>query len=143
MGMNQALTVQVAQRIQHRAEHVTCFGRSERALRENFGEIFFGVFHDHVKKVYVRQTAAAALIQLQQIGMRELGGAAPKRKLRVNRYAFGNQLDDRFRRLWTSELREENGGFAGAPQVLLQRKSIVDYLAFVLFPGKTHHCTSS
>ena len=65
MGMNQALTVQVAQRIQHRAEHVTCFGRSERALRENFGEIFFGVFHDHVKKVYVRQTAAATLGEMK------------------------------------------------------------------------------
>ena len=70
--------------------------------------------------------------------MRELRSAAPKRELHINRWAFGNELDHCFGRLRAGELREEDGGLARAAQILLQRKRVVDDLAFVLFPGKTH-----
>src|SRR2546429_7179614 len=46
-------------------------------------------------------------------------------------------------RLRAGKLRKKNGGFARAAKIPLQRKRIVDDLAFVLFPGKAHHCTSS
>ena len=141
--MNQALAVQIAQRIQNRPEHVARFRGSQAALRKNLGKIFFGALHDHIEKVHVRQAGAAALIQLKQIGMREFGSAAPQRELEIRGGAFGNQLDHGFGRLRAGELGEENGGFAGGTQVFHQRKRIVDDLAFVLFPGKAHHHTSS
>ena len=111
--MDEALRVQIAESVKHGAEHVAGFGGSEGALRENLREIFFGIFHDDVEKVHVRETAAAALVQLKQIGMREFGGAAPERELQIGGYALGNELDDGFGRLRAGELREENGGFAG------------------------------
>ena len=101
-------------------------------------KVLFGVFHDDVKKVHVREAAAAALEQLEQIRMCELGSTAPKRELQIGGYSFWNQLNHRFGRLRASELREENGGFAGAAKIALEGKRVVDDLAFVLFPRKTH-----
>src|SRR5689334_7806757 len=70
--------------------------------------------------------------------MREFRGTAPERELQIGGYAFGNELDHGFGRLRAGELREENGGFARAAKIPLKRKRVVDDLAFVLFPGKTH-----
>ena len=63
--VHEALRVQIAESIEHGAEHVARFGGSKSALRENLRKIFFGVFHDHVEQVHVRETAAATLIQLK------------------------------------------------------------------------------
>ena len=76
--MDEPLCVQIAEGVEDGAEHVARFGRSEGALRKNLREIFFGVFHDDVEKVHVREAATAALEQLKQIRMRELGSAAPE-----------------------------------------------------------------
>src|SRR6266581_694070 len=74
--------------------------------------------------------------------MCEFGSAAPKRELQIGRCAFRNQLDHCFGGLRASKLGEEDGGLTRAAKIPLQRKRIVDDLAFVLFPGKAHHCTS-
>src|SRR5881227_2843020 len=124
--MDQALPMQIAQRVQHKPEHVLYFRRRQGALRENLRKIFFSVFHHDVEKIHVRETATAALVQLKQIGMREFGSAAPERKLQINRQFFRKQFDYGFGGLRAGELREENGGFAGAAYILQQRKGIVD-----------------
>jgi hypothetical protein len=75
----------------------------------------------------------------KKLGMTELRGAAPDGELLVGRgNVRGNKLDGSLRGSRLIESGQEDGAVIGITEELLQRKSIVDQIAFVLFPEITH-----
>src|SRR5258708_22126417 len=90
--MNQAIAVEKYENIEHGFEHFASFGSGERALGENLGEVFFGMFHHDVETIHVRKAATAAVEDAQQIGMSELHGASPKREMEIGGRAGGDEI---------------------------------------------------
>src|SRR5437016_8304977 len=113
--MNEAFAVEINQNIEYGFEHFAAFGSRERALRENLGEVFFGILHDDVETIPVLKAAAADVEHADQIRMSELHCAAPKRELQIGGGTGGNKLDGSFLGWRTGKLREENGGIVRAP----------------------------
>src|SRR5262249_9509601 len=101
--MHQTLGVKISKRVEKGLEHVVGFGMREGALREELREIFFGAFHDHVKKSHAGELATAGFKKLEQVGMRELSGLLPTRELSVSlRGGDLNELDSGLLRLAVS-----------------------------------------
>jgi len=105
--MHEAVAVQVNESVEHRFEHFAGLGGSKSALRNNLGEVFFGILHYDIKSIPVFEAAAADVEYAQEIRMSELHNAKPKRDLGLGVGASRSELDSRFLRLRFGELCHE------------------------------------
>jgi len=120
-------------------EHATRFRRREWALGKNLGKIFFLELHDHVEHVRVLEHAAPGLKERNQVGMGELSGAVPERKLAVGGGGVRwHELDGGFLRTFVSKLGGEDGGVVRSAQIFTEEKFRVDNLALPFFTGFDH-----
>src|ERR1700733_11024258 len=80
--MNEALGMNVGERVHYRTEKVASFlGRKRSALNYQ-REIFFGVFHHHVEHVDVFELAASHCQDADQVRMGKLCSVLPASYLR-------------------------------------------------------------
>jgi hypothetical protein len=94
--MNEAFAVEINENIEHGFEHFAGFRGRERTLGENLGEVFFGILHHDVETIPVLKAAAADVEDAEQMGMSELGDAAPKGELEIGGGTGGNKFDGGF-----------------------------------------------
>jgi hypothetical protein len=139
MAVHESLAMKVDEDIEGRIKDVAHFIGSEGALRQDFAEIFFGVFHDRVDERQIFQTAAASLKNRQQVRMGEMGCALPETELIFgDRRAGGHQLEDRFLARSAREFGQENGIKFRACQALTQDEFAINRLAFPFLPLFAH-----
>ena len=75
--MNEALSVNVGERVHYRTEKIASFLGRKRSALNHQREVFFGVFHHHVEHVDVIQIAASHFQDADQVRMRKFCSVLP------------------------------------------------------------------
>src|ERR1700676_128844 len=137
--MHKTLAMEVFQCIQNRAQHVACFFRRKRPLRQNLRKVFFGVLHHQIQQVIAIDSAPPRPEQSQEIQVRQLRRKFPTRELQIRSCRIRREkFYGSFLRLNFTILRKEDRAVIGSTKILPQGKNPFDVLTFPLFRGLGH-----
>ena len=89
MSVGEALGVEIDKDIESGVENVSRFVGRQGALGKDFREIFFRVLHNDIEQRLARAVEAAAIVNGEEIFVRELRGAFPGRESGLCRWASG------------------------------------------------------